>query len=384
MDKVLFVDDEENILSAFQREFRKEFEIETAKDPEDGLRTVAARGPFAVIVSDFRMPKADGNRFLAAVKKIAPDSVRVMLTGYADVSMAIQAVNEGSVFRFLTKPCPSDTLGKVLTAAAQQYRLLTAERDLLENTLRGCIKVLTELLALVNPEAFGRSSRIRNRVRSIAEQMKLANLWQLEAAALLSQIGCVIFPAAVQKKSYTNERLTQEESRLFNMHPEVGSGLVENIPRMEEIAEIIKYQEKHFDGGGFPLEARKEDAIPIGARILKVALDLDVLEAAGTIAKGALQMLKERSGWYDPQIIAALEATLLGAKPKIETRFIGLKDLAVGMVMGEDLRSDNNLVLIAQGQEVNLAMLVRLKQFARTSSVKEPIRVFLPISETAR
>ena len=378
MDKILFVDDEENILSAFRREFRKEFDVETAKDPEDGLRTVATRGPFAVIVSDFRMPKADGNRFLSAVKKIAPDSVRVLLTGHADVNMAMQAVNEGSVFRFLTKPCPTDTLGKVLTAAAQQYRLVTAERDLLENTLRACVKVLTELLALVNPEAFGRSSRIRNRVRSIAEQMKLANLWQLETAALLSQIGCVIFPAEVQKKSYTNEQLTQEESRLFNMHPEVGSSLIVNIPRMEEIAEIVKYQGKHFDGTGFPLEARKENAIPIGARILKVALDLDVLEASGMSVKEALQMLKGRNGWYDPQVLASLETTLQGAKPKIEIRSIELRKLAVGMVMGEDLRSDNDLVLIAQGQEVNPAILVRLRQFARTSFIKEPFRVLIP------
>jgi DNA-binding NtrC family response regulator len=104
MDKILFVDDDQNILSAFQREFRKEFQVDTAADPEEGLKTVAARGPFAVIVSDFRMPKADGNRFLSAVKKIAPDSVRVLLTGHADVNTAIHAVNEGSVFRFLTKP----------------------------------------------------------------------------------------------------------------------------------------------------------------------------------------------------------------------------------------------------------------------------------------
>jgi response regulator RpfG family c-di-GMP phosphodiesterase len=378
MDKILFVDDEENILSAFRREFRKEFEIDTATDAEEGLRTVAARGPFAVIVSDFRMPKADGNRFLAAVKKIAPDSVRVMLTGHADVNMAMQAVNEGSVFRFLTKPCPSDTLGKVLTDAIQQYRLVTAERELLENTLRGSIKVLTELLGLVNPEAFGRCSRIRDRVRKIAEQMKLPNLWQLETAALLSQIGCVIFPEDVLKRWYRNEQLTQEESQLFTMHPEVGSGLIANIPRMEEIAEIIKYQEKHFDGTGFPLESRSGSTTPIGAKILKVALDLDVLEAAGVSPEEALRTLRERKGWYDPRILAALETILLGPRTKIEIRHIGLTDLAVGMVLGEDLLSENDLVLMAKGQEVNLAMLVRLRQFAKTSGIREPFRVVVP------
>jgi response regulator RpfG family c-di-GMP phosphodiesterase len=378
MDKILFVDDEENILSAFRREFRKEFEIDTATDPEEGLKTVATRGPFAVIVSDFRMPKADGNRFLSAVKKIAPDSIRVMLTGHADVSTAIRAVNEGSVFRFLTKPCPSDTLRTVLIAAIQQYSLVTAERELLENTLSGSIKVLTELLGLVNPEAFGRCSRIRDCVRKIAEQMKLPNLWQLETAALLSQIGCVIFPEDVLKKWYRNEQLTEEESQLFAMHPQVGSGLIAKIPRMEEIAAIIKYQENHFDGTGFPLESRSGSTIPIGAKVLKVALDLDVLEAAGMSPEETLRTLKQRKGWYDPQILAALETILLGPQTKTEIRHIGLDELAVGMVLGEDLMSENDLVLMAKGQEVNLAMLVRLRQFAKASDIREPFRVVVP------
>jgi hypothetical protein len=162
------------------------------------------------------------------------------------------------------------------------------------------------------------------------------------------------------------------------MHPKVGSGLIENIPRMEEIAEMIKYQGKHFDGTGFPLESRNGNDIPVGARLLKVALDLDVLEAAGMSAKDALQTLKERNGRYDPQILAALRTTLQDAKPKIEVRFLRLNQLTEGMILGEDLRSDNDLVLIAQGQEVNLAILIRLRQFARTSFIKEPFRVLVP------
>ena len=275
-DKVLFVDDEPNVLFAYQRELRKQFDVETALGAEEGLRAVGTRGPFAVVVSDFRMPRIDGNRFLTVVKKVAPDTVRMILTGYADVNTAINAVNEGNIFRFLTKPCAADVLTKALQAGIEQYRLITAERELLEKTLSGSIKVLTELLALVNPEAFGRCSRIRNCVRKIAEQMELPDLWQLETAALLSQIGCVIFPEEVLKKLVANQELSKGEAQAFSMHPGIGSSLISSIPRMETIADIIKYQEKHFDGMGFPLDSRKGSDIPVGARLLKVALGFDV------------------------------------------------------------------------------------------------------------
>jgi response regulator RpfG family c-di-GMP phosphodiesterase len=376
MEKVLFVDDEENILSAFRRDFRREYEVETATGPEDGLRVMAGKGPFSVIISDFRMPKVDGNRFLAAAKKMAPDSVRIMLTGQADLTMAIQAINEGNIFRFLTKPCPRETLSRILTAAVQQHRLAVGEKDLLKNTLRATVKVLSEISGLVNPEAFGRSSRIRDRVRELAEELEIPDLWQLETAALLSQIGCVIFPHDLLKKSYANERLTQEETEIFNAHPEIGAGLIANIPRMEEITRIVRYQEKHFDGTGYPLGEVAGDAIPLGARILKVALDVDVLEATGTPAPRIPEILGERLGWYDSQILAALDVILNAEKP-VESRMITLKELDVGMVLDEDLWSESGLVVIAKGQEVSLALKIRLRQFDRTSSIRQPFRVVM-------
>lgn len=376
-DKVLFVDDEPNVLFAYQRELRKQFDVETALGAEEGLRAVGTRGPFAVVVSDFRMPRIDGNRFLTVVKKVAPDTVRMILTGYADVNTAINAVNEGNIFRFLTKPCAADVLTKALQAGIEQYRLITAERELLEKTLSGSIKVLTELLALVNPEAFGRCSHIRNCVRKIAEQMELPDLWQLETAALLSQIGCVIFPEEVLKKLVANQELSKGEAQAFSMHPGIGSSLISSIPRMETIADIIKYQEKHFDGMGFPLDSRKGSDIPVGARLLKVALGFDVLETTGVSRKEAIKTLKQRHGWYDPEVLAALELAL-GVATKVEFRLIRLRQIEVGMVLDEDLLSEPGLVLIAKGQEVSLAILERLRQYGRTSLVREPFRVMVP------
>ena len=185
-NKVMCVDDDQNILSGYKRQLRKDFEIETALGGEEGIEMMMSKGPFAVIVSDMRMPGMNGKQFLARVRASNPNTVRIMLTGNADMQMAIDAVNEGNIFRFLTKPCQPEALTKSLAAGIKQYQLIMAEQELLKNTLTGSIKILVEILSMVNPVAFGQASRIRKYVRHIGKEMHLPNLWQYEIAATLS------------------------------------------------------------------------------------------------------------------------------------------------------------------------------------------------------
>ena len=249
-DKILFVDDDVNLLASYQRQLRNQFTVDVSPDGKQGLEAVARQGPYAIIVSDFRMPGMDGVQFLARAGETSPDSVRMLLTGYADVQTAIEAVNEGNIFRFLSKPCPQEVLNKALTSGIRQYQLVTAKRELLEKTLSGSIKVLSEVLSMLNPEAFRRTARIIRYVRQIAAIMGLAEVWQLETAAMLSQIGWIILQEETLKKIYQGQKLMEEEERLFKAHPAIASDLIAKIPRMEKIAEIIAYQEKRFDGSG--------------------------------------------------------------------------------------------------------------------------------------
>ena len=184
MKKILFVDDEPNILAAYQRQLRKQFSVEIAVGPVAGLAAIQNPRDFAVVVADMRMPEMSGVEFLVKVKTTAPETVRMMLTGNADQATAIEAINEGSIFRFLNKPCTKEIMAKTLTAALVQYRLVTAEKQLLEQTLSGSIQVLTEVLSLVNPAAFGRAERARRYIHHIVTSMKLANVWQYEVAAM--------------------------------------------------------------------------------------------------------------------------------------------------------------------------------------------------------
>src|ERR1700722_18601072 len=170
-EKILFVDDEPNLLDGLRRLLGKEFSIETANGGEAGLNLLAESGPFAVVMSDMRMPGMNGVQFLSAVRQRWPDTVRLMLTGNSDIQTAIDAVKEGSVFRFMTKPCPENILKGAIRAALVQYGLIGAEKELLEKTLHGSVKVLTEILALVNPAAFSRASRIHHTVRHMAHHL---------------------------------------------------------------------------------------------------------------------------------------------------------------------------------------------------------------------
>lgn len=376
-ERVLIVDDDINFLSAVRRQLRKDFQPDTAQGPEEGLNFIKTCGPYAVIISDLQMPKMNGIEFLSKVKEIAPDTVRMMLTGNADLDRTIQAVNAGNIFQFLTKPCAPETLTNVIHLGIKQYRLVIAEKELLQKTLKGIIALLNEVLSLVNPEAFGRSSRIRQYVKRIAENMDLPNVWWLEMAAMLSQIGCVILSEETLKKLYRGEAFTGEESQMFDMHPMIASDLISKIPRMEKVAEVIRYQEKCFNGTGNPKDNRQGKDIPVGARILKAVIDFDLLEARGISKPAALKQLYDRTGKYDPEVLYALETFIeVGAKyKKID---VLLDDLKVNMIFEENVRSKTGRLLISRGNEISDVLLSRLNTFAQSEGIIEPISVLVP------
>ncbi len=377
-DRILCVDDDPNILEGYKRRLRKEFELDTAVGPEEGFRMVTEQGPFAVVVSDLQMPGMNGVEFLAKVRAHEPDTVRMLLTGNAELHAAIDAINQGQIFRFLTKPCTPEALASALTAGLAQHRLITAERELLEQTLSGSVRVLSEVLALVNPEAFGRSSRITRYAESIAAQLHVSEMWSIKTAAMLSQIGCVILPESVLKKVYRGEVLTGEESQLFNQHPFVAYDLIVKIPRMKRVAEIIKFQDKYYDGYGVPGDTQQGNTIPMEARILKVALDFDALESAGKSKAEAFNEMKQRKGWYDPAVIDAMKAAF-AKEIQYEIRTIVVAELQEGMILAEDIQSSQGVLLASKGHQVTPSMVMRLQGFSKTVGVREPFTVVLPM-----
>jgi len=378
LEKILCVDDESNILDAYRRALKKEFHIETALGGAQALEMIAANGPYAVIVSDMKMPGMDGVQLLARVKELAPESVRIMLTGNADQQTAIEAVNEGNIFRFLSKPCRPDSLAKSLTAGIEQYRLMRAERDLLETTLSGAIQVLIDVLSLVNPTAFGRASRVRQLVRQLSTIMNVENGWQIEIAAMLSQIGCVTVPEDTLMKVYEGKSLRADELRMLQGHPEVGRDLISRIPRLEVVAEIIAHQEMKFTKIGSLDDLQCGTPVPQGARILKLALDFDKLIEAKLSRAEAYKEIERRADWYEPSVVEALHKIIAGTQILYDAAYVKVSELTLDMMLAADVMSVTGEVLIVQGQEVTLSLRLRLENFLLTGGIEEPIKVLIP------
>ncbi len=378
--KVLLVDDDPNVLSGYQRNLRTRFTLDTATDGEEALAKLESSGPYAVVVADMQMPVLSGLDLLVKIEARAPDTIRMMLTGNADQKTAVDAVNRGRVFRFLNKPCMADSLILALEAGLKQFALVTAERELLERTLNGTIRLLTEVLASLYPQAFGRSEKVRDYVREYAQFFKFRQSWELEAAALLAPIGYLTMPAALLEKSRAEQPLSPAEQSLLERLPEIGAALLAHIPRLEPVAAIVRYQCKQYDGQGLPADNVAGEDVPIGARILKVLQDLAVLEAQTHDKAQALETMKAQTGVYDPRVLDSTFACFDVYLQKASTgqpiiRSHTLSNLGVGQILAANVETTEGILVVSAGTELTTIVLQRLRNFAELNPVREPIYV---------
>ncbi|MBI3886133.1 MAG: response regulator [Opitutae bacterium] len=378
--KILFVDDDVNLLAAMQRNLRKHFTLDTAPSGNDGLQVIRRAGPFAVVVADMHMPGMDGVQFLEQVRTLAPDSIRVMLTGNADQQTAIDAVNRGAVFRFLNKPCSPEELIATLELATKHHELVRTERELIEGTLTSSVKLMTDILGMVAPAALGRGQRVRASMVRFGQWLNLAPLWELEMAALLSPIGFASLPASLLRKLEAESDLSNAEKSVLKRIPKIGHDLLCEIPRLKNVARIVLYQQSHFDGSGFPDDGTAGAALPVGSRVLKILLDRMDMEADGVVKQAAFWAMNERTGAYDPQLLAQcfqcfenFLANTISHDAKVSA--VSLREAAAGDVVVSDITTPAGVVLVGAGSSLTAMMIERLRNFAEFGDLKEPFFV---------
>ncbi len=301
--------------------------------------------------------------------------------GHRSGRAAVAAVNEGQIFRFLTKPCPPEVLGTALRQAVEQHRLVTAERELLERTLKGSVQALLDVLGLANPVALGRAARARRLIGALAALIGFRDRWQMEMAAMLSQVGAIALPAATAERLAAGAGLsTVEEAQVADM-PAVALRLLAEIPRLDEIRAILGHVHLRYDG---PVDqVPRGDDIPLGARMLAVVLAYDRLTTAGHAAPEALARLQAHQGWYDPAILADL-ATVTGAEAGREILELRLPDVKLGMIFVDDVRTSDGTLLVARGQEVTPGLLGRVENYWSALELPAPVRVNLPEAPASR
>ncbi|HEX4341561.1 MAG TPA: response regulator [Polyangiaceae bacterium] len=363
--RILCVDDEPNVLDGLQRTLRKKFDVTTSPGGEAALARLAAGESFEVVVSDMRMPSMNGTTLLSRFRETAPDTVRLLLTGYAEIEAAIAAVNQARVFRFLTKPCPPEVLIPAIEEAAEQHRLVTAERVLLEQTLVGSVRALTEALALSRPEAFMGQARQHERARKLAERLRVPDAWHVEVASMLGSIGFVVLPADIVAKMHAGSSLDASEREMVKRLPEVADRVLAHIPRLDNVKEVLKHQ--LFD---VPKEAFTANP-PIGSLVLAALRELAAAEARLGDYTLAVAHMRTRANRFGATLLDAMEAVC--EPPAPATRPMRVVELRAGMVFASDVKAQTGLLLVARGQRATEPLLERLRNFAFRVGIVEPV-----------
>ncbi len=373
--RVLCVDDEPLVLEGLTLHLRRRYTVHTATSGAEGIELLRSLGDTGVIISDMRMPRMDGATFLRDSCQVAPDATRILLTGHTDLDAAIRAVNDGQIFRLLMKPCPPAKLLEAVDLAADQHRLVTSERVLLQRTLHGSIATLVDVLALTSPAEFGRATRVKQTVTALADALGMEARWQVEVAAMLSQLGYVSLPPEVARKLREGQPLADAEAKIVERAPEITERLLANIPRIEAVRAMLA----RFSGTPLPQDLTAlgaNDLVRRGAQMLRVATDFDILSSQGTAPPEAIAVMRGRGEAYDRVVLEAL-AEFQGSDIAVgRMRELPLTALGVGMVLAEDVYLTTGTLLAARGYEITLGFVERARNFS-PGMVKEPVRVIL-------
>jgi CheY-like chemotaxis protein len=376
-NKILCVDDEESILKGFQLNLRKDFELHLASNGAEGLEVFDREGGFALVLSDMRMPQMDGATMLSAIKKKDPEVVTVLLTGHTDFESAMLAVNEGSIFRMLSKPCPPEMLIRVLGDGLAQHDLVKSKRILLDQTLRGAVDALAQSLSTAKPLFFGRAQRVRRIANELSETLNLKDAWRVDIASIFSQLAYISLPESVSEDVYYKKELTPGVKEMVRKFPEDTEKIIEKIPGLEDVGEILgKLAVQHR------FEENDDSGLRRAASILRVALDFDYYEEQGHDRSLIVQTLKSRKDDYDPEVTECLSQLLVVAEQKYRLEEITIRKLEVGMRLAQELRLSDGLLVASSGADVDRQLLKVIRNYVSCYSempFPKKIQVTVPV-----
>lgn len=413
---LLFVDDEPSILSSLRRLFRPAgYRILIAESGALGLE-VLEREQVDLVISDMRMPEMDGARFLEIVRGRWPRVIRILLTGYADISSTVEAINRGEIYRYISKPWNDSDIQLVVREALDHQRLQSENARLVALTHRqneelrelnagleqkvaartaelsqtaafldnahkelkrnftASVRVFSGLVEMRGRTLAGHSRRVAELARGIIGRFgpKEADIQNLVFAALLHDIGKLGWPDRLLEKPYNS--LDADERAEVERHPAKGEMALMEIDQLKGAAQLIRHHHELYDGSGYP-DRLAGLAIPLGSRILAVANDFDALQLGTLVGKSLSRaeahayIIANRGKRYDPEVVDGLGAVLARqAGGRDELRALGVAELRPGMTLARDLLHHDGYLLLAKGYVLNSAVIEQLRTLVATES----------------
>lgn len=374
--RLLIVDDEASILNSLKRLLRPEkYEIDITTSPQEALGWLKIK-KYSLIVSDQRMPDMEGTVFLEQAKALAPDTVRILLTGYADMQAAIDAINRCAVYRFLTKPWNDEEIKIAFKRAIEHGEL--------EKGFITTVRLLSQMGEMHSSHIGHHSKRVALYSKNIAQKMGLSeqDCFQIEMAAMLHDIGKIAIPTEILEKDEI--KLTEVESAQLRKHTLQGELIVMMIPNLTDAARIVRHHHEKFDGSGYPDKLRG-DTIPLGSRIIFVADQFDRLvnhpnpQHAYTPQKAFDFLMGSRRGFFDPQVLASLQQTLISSQTEVPQEMevrVTFDKLTLGMKLFKDIKTVNELLILPAGTVLNENNILLLKKYLESAPVMNEISIF--------
>ena len=426
--KVLFVDDEENILKSLRRLFADEgVEALAFSSSAEALDALRKEEDIGVIVSDQRMPGTTGVQFLEQARAIRPDAIRVLLTGYADVEAVIGAINRGGAYRYITKPWREDELVQTVKEGVRIYTLSRENRRLsgiikaqneelknwneqlqffvqeqtldiqrknealeklnegLKKNFKSTISAFSSLIELRSRLESGHSKNVAEVSVGVARAMGLPaeEVERIAVASLLHDIGKIGFSDVMLQ--LPPEKMSEDELEEYRRHPVRSQAAIDHIDNLREAGVLARHHHERFDGSGFP-DGLKGDAIPVGARIIAAADFVDrtarLKGACADIGLLAREVARGGGSRFDPEILPFLEKVVaekfkdLCAEESAEMELFP-EDLRPGMVISRDVRSGTGILLLKTGVELDEGRLQAVRRFYQIDPAKKGIFVLV-------
>ncbi|MBR7746658.1 HD domain-containing phosphohydrolase [Undibacterium baiyunense] len=416
--RILCVDDEPNILSSLKRLLRPlGYELIMATSGKEGLE-VLNKTEIDLVISDMRMPEMNGAEFLQHVRELWPDTTRLLLTGYSDINSIIDAINQGQIYRYITKPWDENEILLIVSQAIERQQLkrdkirlealtqkqneelrqlnsnleikvqerttdlqrtheqLLNANEQLKNNFLTSIKVFASVVELRGGQLAGRSRRVADLSRRIARQLKLDGrlIQEIFIAALLADIGKLSLSDDLLR--IPRQLMNAQQLGEFARHIAKAEQILMPLVDLQDAVKMIRSQHERYDGRGFPHKLIAQE-IPIGARIISLAGDFDGLQHGAIQQKNlateeAIFRIKQSAGGaYDPEVVAAFEIVISGKAEEFITQEIDFRSLQAGMVLAQDLVTRDGLLILPADFVIEEKIVERLRVFGL--SQKSPL-----------
>lgn len=369
---ILLVDDDRALLNSLTRNFSLDFDLRTAESGSDAIELIEREGAFSVALVDMRMPGMDGISFIQKAREIAPDTVYMMLTGNQDLGTAMQAVNEGQVFRFLSKPCEISAVGAALRAGLRQYELVTAEKELLQKTFVGAIGLMTDVIDVSRPGVSAQSELVESLMVSLAGAADVPLRWEYRIAARVALLGLALMPEEDAARFLRTPPSEPESERILEAICGATVRLTERIPRLGPVAEILRIV-PHATGELWKDSAAMFPAVA-GATLIRAAIHWTAMMRCRMAVSTAVPDLY-RAMPRLPTAVAEALAPQTELFNDIRPVYLAVDELREGMTLYDDVTGEGGKVLLSRGRPLTQSIIEKLRLMLRSGESLSGIAV---------